>query len=223
MANHRASAIDAQEPSRIVPRPLILGAVGHRMNRLTTRDISCIETRVARVLDALCRPLTLQSDNMPCPRVVSSLAEGSDRVVARIAAERGLLATACLPCSPERFEHDFADDASIEEFRRLLRAAESVVVVPLETSTHRNGYEAASDAIVDQADILLAIWNGLPGRGAGGTAHAVKRASVRGIPLIWIESHSPYRIRAELPAASETAFMQEALEAIGRLAATPDS
>jgi hypothetical protein len=222
MTDHRAREVEHLESSGSVQRSLILGAVGHRMDRLTTEDIDRIETRVAGVFDRLCQAHSLPGDDAPCLRVVTSLAEGSDRVVARLAAERGLLATAYLPSSPERFEQDFADDASVEEFRRLLRAAESVVVAALDAPRHGNGYEAASDAIVEQADILLAIWNGRPGRGAGGTAHAVKRASDRGIPLIWIESQSPYRIRVEIPAASKPAFMQEALEAIGRLA-TPDS
>jgi len=48
---------------------------------------------------------------------------------------------------------------------------------------------AASQAMLDQADKLYAVWDGNPARGYGGTADVVAEAESRSIPVtvIWPE------------------------------------
>ncbi|MFF3871535.1 hypothetical protein [Streptomyces sp. NPDC001978] len=48
---------------------------------------------------------------------------------------------------------------------------------------------AGSELLVDQADELLAVWDGQPARGFGGTADAVAYAHRQGVPvrIIWPE------------------------------------
>lgn len=41
--------------------------------------------------------------------------------------------------------------------------------------------------LVRRADILIAVWDGLPARGMGGTADVVQEARRVGLPIIWIE------------------------------------
>jgi hypothetical protein len=48
---------------------------------------------------------------------------------------------------------------------------------------------AASQAMLDRADQLYAVWDGKPARGYGGTADVVAEAESRGVPvtIIWPE------------------------------------
>ncbi len=47
----------------------------------------------------------------------------------------------------------------------------------------------ASNAMLDRADRLFAVWDGKPARGYGGTADVVSEARKRGLPvtIIWPE------------------------------------
>jgi hypothetical protein len=45
--------------------------------------------------------------------------------------------------------------------------------------------------VVRHADLLLAWWDGLPSRGAGGTADTIERALARGVPVVWLQPGGP--------------------------------
>ena len=49
-------------------------------------------------------------------------------------------------------------------------------------------YAEAGSFVVDRCDALVAIWDGAPSRGVGGTADAVARARDREVPLYWIRA-----------------------------------
>ena len=76
---------------------------------------------------------------------------------------------------------DFATDRSVTEFDELLAAAQHVEVRD-PTPTNRidalreSAYERAGLAIVERCDVLLALWDGQPSRGRGGTAEIVEVA-----------------------------------------------
>lgn len=133
-------------------------------------------------------------------RVVTSLAEGADRLVARRAARlRGWSHEVILPLDPDDYEADFADEESVAEFRRLLAAAVAVdQVAP--AASREDAYLAAGLAVLDRSDALLAIWDGEPSRGRGGTAEIVAEARARALPLTWVRvgrSGSPEPERTE--------------------------
>jgi hypothetical protein len=44
-------------------------------------------------------------------------------------------------------------------------------------------YLAAGLELLERCDLLIAVWDGLPSRGAGGTADMVRRARAQGIPV----------------------------------------
>ncbi len=48
-------------------------------------------------------------------------------------------------------------------------------------------YRTLAQMLVRRADLLLAIWNGEPSEGAGGTADVVQEAHRVGVPIIWIK------------------------------------
>ena len=53
-------------------------------------------------------------------------------------------------------------------------------------------HQAASEYTVDHADILVAVWDGLPARAYGGTADVINYAHTIGKPVevIWPEGAS---------------------------------
>lgn len=137
--------------------------------------------------------------------LVSPLAEGADRLVAQI----GLAHPACsleavLPFSREEYSKDFETAVSREEFTRLLARAHRVVELDTDASgknngltpeeARREGYYRAGEQVVERCDFLIALWDGQPARGRGGTAEIVELATERGKPVFIISTQSPYEV-----------------------------
>jgi hypothetical protein len=118
--------------------------------------------------------------------LLSCLAEGADRLVARVALSRfGVALVAVLPMGVEQYEEDFGNEQSCREFRRLLRRAHEVVRIPgsVETGGDRGGqYARAGAYLLVHAETLLALWDGRPPRGVGGTAMIVDWARKGRVP-----------------------------------------
>lgn len=140
-------------------------------------DPVAVRAAIDGVLDGLGGPIT----------AVSSLAEGADRVVARAALARpGGRLEVPLPLEVADYAADFADDASVLEFNDLLAAADEVEVIsprPHDDASREAAYERAGIAVLERCDLLLALWDGQPGRGRGGTAELVAEAGRRGHPI----------------------------------------
>ncbi|MBY0360681.1 MAG: hypothetical protein K2X45_02140 [Phreatobacter sp.] len=51
-------------------------------------------------------------------------------------------------------------------------------------------YVAAADILLRQADLLIAVWDGLPGRGPGGTAPTIALALREGLPVLRIDAET---------------------------------
>lgn len=149
---------------------IVLGVTGHRALPADTH----LATEVDAAIDDLAGDRTVH--------LLTSLAEGADRVVARrVLARNGGTIEALLPLEVDDYEADFADEASIDDFRSLLADAERTEVVTGPTRTA--AYEAAGFAVVDRSEALVALWDGQPARGPGGTAHVVARARHLGRPV----------------------------------------
>ncbi len=169
---------------------IYLGVVGHRLDKLTETDLAHLLMPVSTVLDKLQQ---LRSDGRTL-HLVTSLAEGADRLVMQLAVERGVPVTVVLPSSAERFEHDFPTERSVGEFRELVSKASTVIEPGSDKPLTTDGYHWASEKIVETSDLLLAVWNGQPGNGPGGTARTIDSALVRDIPVIWLLSGPPYSL-----------------------------
>ena len=88
-----------------------------------------------------------------------------------------------LPLAVDEYARDFHTPASLAEFQALLGRAASVRVVPSDTAAPREeAYEAAGLAMLDRADVVLALWDGEESRGRGGTAEMVQVARDRRPP-----------------------------------------
>jgi hypothetical protein len=154
-----------------------IGVTGHRFLADVDRLTAGIDEALRQIEVAFPgRPLT----------VISPLAEGADRLVARRAlARHGTRLIVPLPLPQTNYMADFATKRSRAEFLALLRLAdETIVLSPAET--REAAYEAVGRFILDRCDVLLAVWDGKAARGRGGTGEIVALARARGLPMAWV-------------------------------------
>jgi len=168
--------------------PLVIGVTGHR--NIRERDLVVITAAVKKVLKDL-------KDSYPhTPFIIlSPLAEGADRLVAREAMkpEIGAQLIVPLPLPRRLFENDFVTEKSKSEFANFLenpttRVHEIGLVQgnTLESIStngiHRDTQYAAGGAyIVANCHILIALWDGKESSAVGGTAQIVD-FKLKGIP-----------------------------------------
>jgi hypothetical protein len=120
--------------------------------------------------------------------ILSSLAEGSDRLIASVALDHfDARLVAVLPMAREDYVADFTADSSLAEFDDLLsRAAEVVELDAVETRPE--AYAAAGSYIVSRSDVIVIVWDGLEAQGRGGTAEIVGAARRARIPIAWVRA-----------------------------------
>ncbi len=155
--------------------PIMIGVTGHR--NVDTRNEALHGT-----IREQCRALRSEYPSTPFV-ILSGLAEGADRLVARIAMEEmGAALVAVLPMPAEDYERDFESDVSKTEFRDLLARAFCIRQAPTpldsvdwkQSGEARNQRYARAGAIIaDHTQILFALWDGKASRGTGGTAEVV--------------------------------------------------
>jgi hypothetical protein len=73
----------------------------------------------------------------------------------------------------------------IDAYRQILSKASAVEILHT-LGTDEDKYLAAGKRIVELADLMIAIWDGKPAKGKGGTADIVAHALQRVTPLIHI-------------------------------------
>jgi hypothetical protein len=127
---------------------------------------------IGRELDAASPPLI----------AVTSLAIGADQLLARLVLERGGGVHAILPF-PDIDRSFSPEDLAI--YRELISKAKVEVLQP--GGSDEDAYLAAGRRVVDLSALMLAVWNGQPAKGKGGTADVVKYARSRGVPLVLID------------------------------------
>jgi hypothetical protein len=132
--------------------------------------------------------------------IVSSLAEGSDRIVAAAGLAAGFALEVVLPFPRAEYARDFETAASQREFEELLARAAEVIELAGNTAERPRAYEAAGLLMLEKIDLLIAIWDGESAAGIGGTAQIVERAVESGILVVWIEPSRPDNIHLSWPA-----------------------
>jgi hypothetical protein len=118
-----------------------------------------------------------------------SLAVGADQIFAHVLLASGGHLHAVIPC--QGYADTFADEAARHEFERLLSAAREVTELPF-SEPSEEAFMAAGRAVADQCDLLLAVWDGQPAAGLGGTADVVSHATGRGkfVEIVWPDGSS---------------------------------
>ena len=170
-----------------------IGVTGHRA--LPGTDASALQSQATdlfrQVRDGVRRlhaadqasTAPLYQPAPPVLRCTCGLAEGADTVLATAALAEGWLLVAVLPFAAEEFARDFEDGPARGRFHALL--AQASVVSELDGDRRRGGepYADIGVQVVEQSDLLLAVWDGLPPRGPGGTGDVVAQALERGLPV----------------------------------------
>jgi len=158
--------------------PLVIGVTGHR--DLRPDDLPHLEQNVKHVFERLRE----RYGSTPL-LVLSPLAEGADRLVARVGLldEFGARLVVPLPMPAALYEADFEEPGSVHEFRELLARAGCAFVLPpaVDPESIRNPgpardrrYELAGAYVVGQSQILIALWDGIESGKIGGTSAMVK-------------------------------------------------
>ncbi len=161
--------------------PLLVGVTGHR-------DVAESHIDAARALVTQ-RLRQLSRDYPHTPIVVlSPLAEGADRIVAEAALSLDLELIVPMPISVEHYRQDFTTPESLGAFDALLARARTSFIVPHATpAAHRDErYAELGTFIAKTSDLLIALWDGLPARGIGGTADVVDARIANTEPIDWI-------------------------------------
>jgi hypothetical protein len=123
--------------------------------------------------------------------IVSSLAEGSDRIVAEAGLVAGFALEAVLPLTRTEYVRDFETQKSRAEYEALLGRATKIIETGGAADDRPRAYEAAGFVMLENIDLLIAIWDGEDAAGIGGTAQIVDRAIADGIAVVWINPTSP--------------------------------
>lgn len=155
-----------------------IGVTGHRF----LADRNRIDEALIGVVESL-------AGTLPGPwTVVSALAEGADRLVARaLLGQPGARLVAVLPLEVVDYQADFATPESRAEFQELLTRAEETVVLPSRDDRDL-AYEACGREVLDRSDVLVTVWDGAGEQGVGGTGAIVHRARERGMPIVWVHA-----------------------------------
>ena len=142
----------------------------------------------------------------------SSIAIGGDTLFAEACLASSIPWIALLPFAEGDFKSDFSA-ADWDKARQLLQRAARVD--SLVGAKDRNvAYLECGLATVEEADLMIAIWDGEASRGTGGTAEVVAHARNFGRPLILIH---PDRLTTQREGFSSEAFSDPEMEYLNRL------
>lgn len=110
-------------------------------------------------------------------RALSALALGADTIFAEIALGLGYELEVVVPFA--RFQDDFKNEDDVKQYKSLLERALAVHRLRFVNKSDF-AYLSAGKWIVNRSDVLIAVWDGLPGKGAGGTSDIVAYAKKMG-------------------------------------------
>ncbi|WP_344151672.1 hypothetical protein [Kribbella yunnanensis] len=116
---------------------------------------------------------------------VTCLAKGADQIFAQAVLDSGGQLTVVLPSL--NYREAKVKPANLARFDDLLSRAD-VVYMPFDEAG-RTAYMAASEELVSRSELLVAVWDGKPAGGYGGTADVVEHARTLGLPvhIVWPE------------------------------------
>lgn len=151
----------------------MVGVSGHQGLPEQARD--WIRDHIRSTLEPLAEPVG-----------VTSLAVGADQLFADVVVELGGRLHVVVPSAD--YDSTFRVPEDLERFRHHLDRAMIVETLhyPAPTET---AFLAAGQRIVDIVSLLVAVWDGRPAHGSGGTADIVSYAIRSGTPveIVWPE------------------------------------
>lgn len=197
----------AYEKWPLTPLTLRVGVTGHRPNKLP-EDRAPLEKKLSQIIDDIVGVVQSFRDRKEAellydcaegtPRftIVSSLAEGTDRLAAKAALDADFSLIVPLPFCVDEYKRDFASgesaedskDGTVQAFNDLLNEGKVIQLDGRFTDqTSRNqSYLSAGIFTVSHCDLLICVWDGNSASGIGGTANVVGHARRNGVPVVHI-------------------------------------
>ena len=162
------------------PAVLRVGVTGHRKLGADPRVGWHVHAECVRVLDRLQQLARYRAASL---QAYSALAVGADQLFAHAALGLGLPLVGIVPYAG--YADDF-DGGERADFERLLGLCAEVQRLPHGQKSNE-AYFDGGKVIVDQVEYLVAVWDGLPSKGLGGTADVVAYAAAKGRPVLRID------------------------------------
>jgi hypothetical protein len=202
--------VDGAAPNSHSPGPprlpfvLSVGVTGHRKAALPAAACEDLKVRIRSALSLLvdgaaairAQEAAFYGEAPPRLQFISPLADGSDQIAARVALELGFELHVILPFPNATYRRELADPQSRSGFDELIAKASCVLELPGEHEDPADAYVMTGRATISHCDLLLAVWDGLPPRGRGGTGEVVELAVVNGTPVVHVpvERKEPSRL-----------------------------
>ena len=177
-----------------VPFVLCVGVTGHRADMLRDGEVAAMRDRIRATLNLIATAgadlLEMERDCFApgsCQlRFVSPVADGADQIAAEVALELGWDLHAILPFERSAYRASLANEDARRQFDALLGRASSLLELPGDPGDGLDAYVMTGRATVAHCDILIAVWDGRPPRGRGGTGEVVQFALSRGTAIIHV-------------------------------------
>jgi hypothetical protein len=208
-------------PLAMPPLAFAVGVTGHRTVAGDTarieRSVQLILRRIAERLEAGRNGSPLDRERPISLRLLSMLAAGADQLAARAAQAEGAgwQVEAVLPFPADAYRATLGDRLGDGEAERARTGFDALMAQRPRCFTFADWlpqpagdrvgdywrdrrYRMIGQLLVRQTDLLIAIWDGGPPSGVGGTADVVSEALRVGLPVLWIEPASG-RIRSLMP------------------------
>jgi hypothetical protein len=220
---------------------LSLGVTGHRSAHASfdqARDrIAAVLANILDQIDAVVgtAPAVFGADSLAPTRLLTLLADGTDRMAAEMALDRGYELVAPLPfgrrlnkainalpgnaddaralldggdaADPATQEHADAirrltdhahvfsladqDDVIAALFLDRLDAPDDFIKAQRYTVESSRRVALAGRILIEQSDLLIAVWDGVTTGHVGGTGHTIATALDLGAPVVWINPAAP--------------------------------
>ena len=171
---------------------LSVGVTGHRLDALPAGAPERLRQRIRDALALLAEAGDAVfdgergcfADGPPRRQFLSPIADGSDQIAAEVALELGWELHAVLPFDRPMYREMLGTDDARARFDALLARAGCTLELPGDPNDQLDAYVMTGRATVAQCDVLIAVWDGLPPRGRGGTGEVVQLAITRGTAVV---------------------------------------
>lgn len=178
--------------------PFFVGLVGHRALRL--EEIPAIQKEFDEHISRLLK-------NLKSTRIIvlTSLAEGADRLVQTSKHRDRISVCAVLPFSQKEYAKDFTSRQSSLNLKKALSDCDYAIVCPEANETRRyvgrarnEGYRACARWISDHSNLLIVVWDGKKPDRVGGTGDTVdyRLENIASKPLMYSRGSGLIHIQA---------------------------
>jgi len=151
------------------------------MNRIGVTGHQELSLSTERFVTNKIKQLLVQYDSLVG---ISCLAAGVDQLFTRLVLALNGTLEIIIPARDYRETFTNNDDRAA--YDTLLTQAAKITVLPFAKSSE-DAFMAAGQEVVRRCNSLIAVWDGQPSRGKGGTADIVRYAKDNGVPIsiVW--------------------------------------